>query len=233
MNVLEEFAPMKKCVAVDRASNPWYSDEIAEAKRLRRQLEKKWRRTKLTVDRKNFTTQRQAVLTLITEAKSKHFEELLTDCPNQRDVYKVVNSMLHCDKKSILPFHSCDYDLSEKFNKFFITKVTDIRARLDAAALHQPDLQGVHINSIHQMTDQDQPRLDSFQPASMCEIRKIIFSSPATSCSSDPVPTTLLKKHMDTILPSLALIVNKSLEDGIFPDSFKQAVVVPLLKNPT
>ena len=111
-------------------------DKIAEAKRLQRQLENKWRKTKLTVDRENFTAQRLTVLTVITEAKAKHFEELLTDCSNQREVYKVVNSMLHQGKQSILPSHSRDQDLSERFNKFFINKIADIRARLDAAALH-------------------------------------------------------------------------------------------------
>ena len=72
----------------------------------------------------------------------------------------------------------------------------------------------------------------SFYPASESEIHRIIFTSPPTSCSSDPVPTWLLKKHIDIILPFITLIVNKSFDDGVFPDSFKQAVVVPLLKKP-
>ena len=140
--------------------------------------------------------------------------------------------MLHQGKQSILPSHSRDQDLSEIFNKFFINKFADIRARLDAATLHQPDLSQVHLNRVHHSADRNQPRLDSFYPASESEIHRIIFTSPPTSCSSDPVPTWLLKKHRDIILPFITLIVNKSLEDGIFPDSFKQAVVVPLLKKP-
>ena len=47
----------------------------------------------------------------------------------------------------------------------------------------------------------------------------------------DPVPSTLLKYILDLALPSITAIKNSSLQSGIVPDSFKEAVVRPLLKN--
>ena len=46
------------------------------------------------------------------------------------------------------------------------------------------------------------------------------------------MPTWLLKKCIDEILPSIVRLVNTSLRSGRFPDSFKEAVVRSILKQP-
>jgi hypothetical protein len=47
------------------------------------------------------------------------------------------------------------------------------------------------------------------------------------------VPTWLLKKCLDEILPAIVLIVNKSMADGHVPSCHKFALVKPLLKKPS
>ena len=59
------------------------------------------------------------------------------------------------------------------------------------------------------------------------------MSSPNKSCELDPLPTTLLKVCLDTLLSPITNIVNASLYSGLFPDGFKQAQVNPLLKKST
>ena len=46
------------------------------------------------------------------------------------------------------------------------------------------------------------------------------------------MPTWLLKKCIDEILPSIVRLVNTSLRSGRFPDSFKEAAIRPILKKP-
>ena len=232
IKILDEQAPLKKCVAVVRPINSWFSDDIADAKRHRRRLETKWRSSRLTVDRERFTIQRLAVSSMITEAKRKHFEEQLSDCSNQREVYKVVNKMLHQGKQSKLPSHASDRVLAVSFNEFFMTKIDDIRADLDAMALHSSDAVDQINRSILQVSDRTYPRLEHFDPTSEDEIQRIIARSPSTFSTHDPLPTWLMKKHLNIILPTITLIVNRSLELGVFPDSFKKASVVPILKKP-
>ena len=53
------------------------------------------------------------------------------------------------------------------------------------------------------------------------------MSSPSKSCSLDPWPTFLVKDCVDVILPSLTKLVNASLSEGLFPDDFKKAIVIP------
>ncbi len=47
----------------------------------------------------------------------------------------------------------------------------------------------------------------------------------------DPIPTSLLKDCIDTLLPLLSLIVNFSLKYGYFADEWKLAIILPLLKK--
>ena len=59
------------------------------------------------------------------------------------------------------------------------------------------------------------------------------MSSPNKSCDLDPLPTTLLKACLDTLLYQITNIINASLCSGLFPGDFKQSQVNPLLKKST
>ena len=60
----------------------------------------------------------------------------------------------------------------------------------------------------------------------------IILSKPST-CLLDPIPTRLLKEVIPLIGTSLLDMINLSLLSGYVPQSFKVAVIQPLLKKPT
>ena len=47
----------------------------------------------------------------------------------------------------------------------------------------------------------------------------------------DAIPTNLIKENMDILAPTIALIVNKSLETGCMPAIYKEAIVTPLIKK--
>ncbi len=54
---------------------------------------------------------------------------------------------------------------------------------------------------------------------------------PIKMCPLDTIPTKLLKEAFSTVSPVILHIFNKSLASGSSPDSFKQAIVNPLLKK--
>ena len=51
-----------------------------------------------------------------------------------------------------------------------------------------------------------------------------------TTCSLDFIPRG--QRLFDTVGPSILLIMNSSLKSGIFPHSFKHAVLLPIFKKP-
>ena len=51
------------------------------------------------------------------------------------------------------------------------------------------------------------------------------------TCSLDPVPTKVVKKCLDELVPLLTVIINQSLQSGVFPDVWKEALVTRTLKK--
>jgi len=65
------------------------------------------------------------------------------------------------------------------------------------------------------------------------EVIKLLRISPSKHCSLNPAPTWLLKRTAVSITPPLCSMCSASLQSGSLPDTPKQAIVYPRLKNPT
>ena len=57
------------------------------------------------------------------------------------------------------------------------------------------------------------------------------MSTKSKSYTLYPLPTTILKQCLDTLLPILVRIINKSFQASQFPADLKLAIVIPLLKK--
>ncbi len=66
---------------------------------------------------------------------------------------------------------------------------------------------------------------------SLVIVGKFIARSATKTCSLDPIPSDLLKQCLDVLLPIIVNIINMPLSSGEFPDIFKLALVIPLLKK--
>ena len=73
--------------------------------------------------------------------------------------------------------------------------------------------------------------LNQFRSVSPDDVECIIRGMPTKSCESDAIPTSLLKEILLAVAPSLAKIINISLEHGIFAVAWKIAIIRPLLKR--
>ena len=71
----------------------------------------------------------------------------------------------------------------------------------------------------------------AFSPVSESEMLKLMRSSPSKSCDLDPCPTQIVKDCADILAVPITKVVNLSLAEGKFPDSFKLAHVTPLIKK--
>ena len=63
------------------------------------------------------------------------------------------------------------------------------------------------------------------------KVEQIVKKSATKSCVLDPIPTSLIKEHLEDFVPILTVIMNNSLQNGKFPDKLKNAAVWPLLKK--
>ena len=56
-------------------------------------------------------------------------------------------------------------------------------------------------------------------------------SSLEKTCALNPVKSRLIQQKADTVAPFITLLFNRSLADGVFPDSFKGTITTMLLKR--
>jgi len=66
-----------------------------------------------------------------------------------------------------------------------------------------------------------------FRPTSEIELKEIIIKSPNKSCDLDPLPTWLLKKCVDQLLPLITAIVNRSMDESVMLFCLKGATITP------
>ena len=77
IDLLDKHAPLKTRNFTIRPSAPWYIEDIREEKQKRRALERRWRRTGLTVDRERFVDQCQVVDEFILQAKTAYYSRII------------------------------------------------------------------------------------------------------------------------------------------------------------
>src|SRR6218665_2888218 len=76
-------------------------------------------------------------------------------------------------------------------------------------------------------------RLATRREISSVELRSLItliMSSAPKSCELDSLPAFLIQDYVDDLLPFLTLLCNRSLQEGVLPDSQKRSVIFPALK---
>ena len=220
-NLIDKHAPEYDRTFKSRHNTPWYNSTVRDAKRLRRKLERRWRKTRSEPDREAYRYQCQVVRDELVKAKSEHYHNKLSEADNHKDVYSIANSLLFGPKVQKLPTHDSVQDLSEQFADYFIQKIVTIRNGLCQ-----------NINSDNQCDETDVISiLGSLNPATNEEISKIIRSSASKSCDLDPIPTWLLKLCLSELLPVITYIVNLSLSTSTVPYELKLALITPLLKK--
>jgi len=66
----------------------------------------------------------------------------------------------------------------------------------------------------------------------MDDVRRVLLRSPPKTCVLDPLPTSILRDVVDTLLPFIWVICNNSLQEGCLPTSQKAVIITPVLKKP-
>ena len=74
-------------------------------------------------------------------------------------------------------------------------------------------------------------RFNTFQKVTQDQVAKCVQKSVTKSYHLDHIPTSLLKNHLDVMVPVLQHIINMSLTDGHFSNELKEALLTPLLKK--
>ena len=99
-----------------------------------------------------------------------------------------------------------------------MSKIKSIRDSLDSHPLYKS-------------TRMDVPNFSRFSMISEDQVEKIIRSMPSKCCELDVMPPTILKQIIPSIITPITNLINKLLENGVFANKWKTAIIKPLLKK--
>jgi exonuclease III len=223
-NILDKHAPMKKIKITIRNKTPWTSDEIRPDKTFKLKLERKWLRTKLTIDEQNYKRQRNKFNALLRDIRSKRLTKDINENRNDlRRVHQIIGNAMYLNDEKNLHHDQTGIDLPEEFINHFHDKTNNIRNTLDEEdksrkifTLELP-LFKTEFNNFKELTQE--------------QVKGMVFKSPNKFCDLDPMPTWMIRDCIEEVLPLLTKIINLSLRLGEMPDDLKLAIIKPLLKK--
>jgi len=222
-NLTDKHAPVITRNITCRPNAPWYNEELRKMKQDLRRLERRMNSSKLEVDRQIFKQKSQEYNKLINQTKQNYHKMQFETC-NSRELFQKVDRLCKPKSEQLLPSeNSSDTPLVERFSEFFTNKIKCIKDNLE----NMPDA-----DISVKLSDNCHSNFSEFTLLSEDSVREIIMKSPSTTCKLDPIPTWLLKKCINELLPVITNIVNYSLRDGHFPHALKCAHITPLIKKP-
>ncbi|XP_072018306.1 uncharacterized protein [Amphiura filiformis] len=221
--LLDRHAPLKTRTMSLRPNAPWYTEDLRAAKRLKRCHERKWRKSKLEIDRQIFVDQCQIYTRKLEKAKCDYHRNKIAEC-DDRQLFRFVDKMCRPETASsrVLPSHDNAKSLANKFADFFHAKIKNLRQDIDSSVHNSPSV------DIH---DSCCSSFRSFSAVTEDTVAKTITGSAAKSCPLDPIPSVILKQCLEAVLPTITRLVNTSLLTGEMPSGLKVARVIPLLKK--
>ena len=211
---------------------PWMTTGLMKSAQKRDKLYKKSQIEKIHTTSTRFIEYRNMYNKLKRKAKEKYFHELLdTYKHNIRKTWSVINNIIgrQNDKSSIPEFFRVNgqnetnpINIANGFCEFFTNVITKCADKIGTSNKTSNDYLG----------DKSNPDSIYMNPTDPNKILSILKScKPKKSAGHDNINMQFLKHIGNHIDLPLAIIINKSLSEGVVPDAMKIAKVVPIYKS--
>lgn len=162
---------------------------------------------------------------IIKEEKEKYINKSL-EGSNLKVIWKNLNEILGRKSKSdgITAISDENGDtiqdpvmIAETFNKFFIESISDIKDNLT--------------ESLHPIREKSQLKSMRLEETTDEEIQQIIATLKNSAPGIDGIKSKHIKAISKDISPILVHLINKMMSTGVYPESFKTAIVTPINKS--
>ena len=230
-------APVKKLTQkeIGLKKSPWITHGILKSMNQRDYLYKKFTIEKdpglKSALKISYNSYRNRIITLLRISKkhyfSNYFEEHNT---NIKKTWEAIRNLINVSKKSSTKINKIIHDnqhitdnkgISDTINNFYTGIGSSIEVKIpQSKKTFQEYLGNSNSSAI---------RLDE---CTLEEITKLISNiNVSKSCGPFSIPTKLLKEFSNILSPVLTVIVNKSIQEGVFPKLLKYALVCPFYKK--
>lgn len=229
MEAVDEIAPkIKKVLPVKWENKKWIDEEVKGMLRERDGAYKKAAQSKAEKDWKEFKRCRNAIVTKIREKKRNYYERNLDDKRNKsKEMWKTLKELVGT-KKMKPEFKSVEFDgviytdtkvIADKFNRFFIDSVINIVNEIEKVEKTEIEYER-ECNS----------EMNKFQEITAKQLDKIINGLDIRKGGGEGVTTEIIKMTWSTNKNQIINLINKSLQEGKVPESWKNSVITPIPK---
>ena len=212
-------APLKTFLVTPHPNTQWYNEDCRVSVRIKRASQRlKNKSKKLNRDTYDFYNSE-------VKTKTKHYVQTLKNAKqsftssltnnNPQKIFKEVKSLYL--PKNIQPdtILTCN-----DFSNYFHDKIIKIRETIPSTTF---DLD---------LTPEQIPKpLNILAPTNESELTNVIKSSKKTNSPLEIFPSKFYIDFLPTLLPYIVKLINSSFSTGVFPSTFKHAVVRPILKK--
>ena len=116
VSVLNSHAPPQQRSRIVRSRSPWFNEEVDDARRERRRMERKWLKSKEDVDHDAYVKQTAVTAKLIQCAKEVYFREQLNNS-DSKTMFSTLNRLLNPNIQQI-PNCNSAIELSNSLARF-------------------------------------------------------------------------------------------------------------------
>ena len=122
--------PLSAVAVCTRKPTPWCSsiaEQFCELKRERRQAERRWLKSKLTVHEQIYDSIKQKVTNLVDKARQAYYSAKIQSSTTCKQLFQNFNTILGKSRSSPLPSTFDFDDLPNVFSDYFTEKIRSIR----------------------------------------------------------------------------------------------------------
>jgi len=211
-----------------QAKNPWMTPGLLVSQKEKDRLYRRFKRHPIT-HKEEYNQYRNAFTKLTTVARENYIQnQFETSQGNSKKVWKIISNLLGKNNQSNSDSLIIDDEvitdpltISNAFNEYF----NSIPSTLSESIIS---------NNIpyEQYLDNPIPEQPIFNPVDQNEVKYMINGlKNSNSTGWDNIPTNVIKAISGSIVAPLTQLINKSLQEGIFPDALKIAKISPIYKN--
>lgn len=226
-----------------KAEVEWINEDIKRAMKERDNMYEAAKITNDILKWDRYKIKRNEVCSMLRRAKKVHyFNKIDENRGDSKKMWKVLKGMISDKDKQVIPeiltingeeVNTDNLDIANKLNSYFIKSIEEIIKSI--GTINDTDEIQLNIKNTIDLEqfkrNNDTCKLDSFHKLSIKELDFIVRNLKNNGGgTSDGITAKLLKDAYPTIRYNLLNIVNASLQEGVFPDSWKEALIVPIPK---
>lgn len=206
-------APLRT-IKITKKPSPWITDNIRLLISLRDKARSRWRRTKSEAHH-NYYKALKNYTTLACRKEKKAYFEYKLRLNGVNKIWKELNLLHNRKHENNIPDHLKNVD---ELNDYYINCIPKLP---------------IDQNTIDYYNTNIKPNIETFEfkPVSEYDVQKILYSIKSNATGHDGLSIKLLLMCCPLILPFVTHIINVCLDECIFPNAWKQALVQPIPKK--